>query len=128
VEDGLLVPVIQQAQLKRLADIQAELNTTVELARTRNLPPQKLSNGTFTVTNLGHVGIDAFVPTISRPQTASRGGGRVAEQMVVVGGQPAVRPMARVCVVFDHRATEGVPAASCLARIKELLENPYLLA
>jgi pyruvate dehydrogenase E2 component (dihydrolipoamide acetyltransferase) len=128
VEDGLLVPVIQQAQLKRLAEIQAELHTMVELARARNVPPQKLSNGTFTVTNLGHVGIDAFVPTINLPQTAILGVGRVAEQMVVVGGQAAVRPMATLCLVFDHRATDGVPAASCLARIKELLENPYLLA
>jgi pyruvate dehydrogenase E2 component (dihydrolipoamide acetyltransferase) len=128
VNDGLLVPVIQHADQKHLIDIQAEINQLIEQARDRNLSPQQLSNGTFTVTNLGNLGIDAFVPVINLPQTAILGVGRVADQVVVVEGQPAVRPLATLCLVFDHRATDGAPAAACLARIKQLLENPYLLA
>lgn len=128
VEDGLLVPVIHQAEQKRLMEIQAELNTLIPQAQARSLPPQAFANGTFTVTNLGHMGIDAFVPTINLPQTGILGVGRVADEVVVVNGQPAVRPMVTLCLVFDHRAIDGAPAASCLARLKQLLENPYLLA
>lgn len=128
LEDGLLVPVIHQAQQKRLTEIQAQLQSLVAAARTRTLSPQNLSNGTFTVTNLGHVGIEAFVPIINLPQTAILGVGSIADQVVVRDGQPAIRPMMTLCLVFDHRACDGAPAAACLARIKALLENPYLLA
>lgn len=128
VERGLLVPVIHRADRKGLAAIQAEINQAVADARDNRLSPQQLSDGTFTITNLGNIGIDAFIPVINPPQTAILGVGRVAEQVVVVAGEAVVRPMANLCLVFDHRAIDGAPAAACLARIKQLLENPYLLA
>ena len=127
VDEGLLVPVIRQADTKNLADTQAEIGELVELARSRRLTPEQLSGGTFTVTNLGTLGIDAFVPVINPPQTAILGVGCVADGVVAMGGQPAVRPQTTLCLVFDHRAVDGLPAASCLARVKQLLENPYLL-
>lgn len=128
VTGGLLVPVVHDATHKSLIEIQAEINQLVDAARDQRLSPQHLNGGTFSVTNLGNIGIDAFIPTINPPQTAILGVGRVAEQLVVVAGEAVVRPMATLCLVFDHRATDGAPAGACLMRIKQLLENPYLLA
>lgn len=127
MEEGLLVPAIQQADRKTLVEIQSEIGQLSELARSKRLTPAQLTSGTFSVTNLGNVGIDAFVPIISLPQTAILGVGRVGDRVVAINGQPTVRPQATLCLVFDHRASDGAPAAACLARVKQLLENPYLL-
>ncbi len=126
-EEGLLVPAIEGANRKTLFALQAEINQLIDLARCRQLTPTQLTSGTFTVTNLGNVGIDAFVPVINLPQTAILGVGRVGDRVVALNGQPTVRPQATLCLVFDHRAIDGAPAAACLARVKQLLENPYLL-
>ncbi|MFN8488283.1 MAG: dihydrolipoamide acetyltransferase family protein [Caldilineaceae bacterium] len=127
MEEGLLVPAIQQADRKTLIELQAEIGQLIDLARSRQLTPAQLTSGTFTMTNLGNVGIDAFVPVINLPQTAILGVGRIGERVVALNGQPTVRPQATLCLVFDHRAMDGAPAAACLARVKQLLENPYLL-
>lgn len=127
MEEGLLVPVIQQADQKKLIELQAEIGRLMDLARRRQLTSGQLTSGTFTVTNLGNVGIDAFVPVINLPQTAILGVGRVGERVVAINGQPTVRTQVTLCLVFDHRAIDGAPAAACLARVKQLLENPYLL-
>lgn len=127
VEEGLLAPAIQQADRKTLFEIQAAISQLIDLARRRRLTPAQLTSGTFTVTNLGNVGIDAFVPVINLPQTAILGVGRVGDRVVAINGQPTVRPQATLCLVFDHRAIDGAPAAACLMRVKQLLENPYLL-
>lgn len=127
MEEGLIVPAIQQADQKKLIELQAEIGRLMDLARSRQLTPVQLICGTFTVTNLGNVGIDAFVPVINLPQTAILGVGRVGERVVAINGQPTVRTQVTLCLVFDHRAIDGAPAAACLARVKQLLENPYLL-
>jgi len=127
MEEGLLVPAIQQADQKKLIELQAEIAQLMDFARSRQLTPVQLTSGTFTVTNLGNVGIDAFVPVINLPQTAILGVGRVGERVVAINGQPTVRTQATLCLVFDHRAIDGAPAAACLARVKQLLETPYLL-
>lgn len=127
MEEGLLVPAIQQADRKMLIEIQAEIGELIELARSKRLTPAQLTSGTFTMTNLGNVGIDAFVPIINLPQTAILGIGRVGDRVVAINGQPTVRPQVTLCLVFDHRASDGAPAAACLARVKQLLETPYLL-
>lgn len=127
-DDGLLVPVVQHADQKPISAIELLLKELVVLARQRRLSPPQMSGGTFTITNLGGFGIETFVPVINPPQTAILGIGQITDQVVAIDGQPTVRPRMKLCLVFDHRAVDGAPAAACLARIKALLENPYLLA
>ena len=126
-DDGLLVPVVQHADQKPISAIELALKELVVLARQRRLSPQQMSGGTFTITNLGSFGIETFVPVINPPQAAILGIGLITDQVVAIDGQPTVRPRMKLCLVFDHRAVDGAPAAACLARIKALLENPYLL-
>lgn len=127
VDDGLLVPVVKNADTKSLGDIHTEISELINMARNRQLSPEQMSGGTFTVTNLGGMGIDTFVPVINPPEAAILAVGRIADRVIAVEGQPAVRPVAKLCLVFDHRAVDGALAAACLSQIKALLENPYLL-
>ena len=127
VEAGLLAPVVAEVERKSLFEIHCELIRLVEAARARRLAPEQLGGGTFTVSNLGSAGVRAFVPVINPPQVAILGVGEIAKRAVVVKGKPKARWMATLCLVFDHRAVDGLPAAQFLRRIKELLENPYLL-
>jgi len=127
VNDGLLVPVVKNADKKSLGDIQMEISKLIDIARNNRLSPEQMTGGTFTITNLGTVGIDAFVPVINPPESSILAIGRIADRVIAVEGQPAVRPITSLCLVFDHRAVDGAPAAACLGQIKALLENPYLL-
>ena len=124
----LLVPVIRDVAARSLREIQTEIIRLLALARGKRLAPELLSGATFTVANLGVLGVGAFVPVIKPPEVAILGVGQVADGVVAVGGQPTVRPMATLCLVFDRRALDGASAAAGLARIKQLLENPFLLA
>jgi pyruvate dehydrogenase E2 component (dihydrolipoamide acetyltransferase) len=127
VEVGLLAPIVPEVERKSLLQLHGELLTLVEAARARRLAPAQLRGGSFTVSNLGSAGIRAFVPVINPPQVAILGVGEIAKRVVVVKGKPKARWMATLCLVFDHRAVDGLPAARFLRRVKELLENPYLL-
>jgi pyruvate dehydrogenase E2 component (dihydrolipoamide acetyltransferase) len=89
--------------------------------------PDDLSGGTFTVTNLGMYEVDAFTPVINPRQVAILGVGRIQSKPVVYDGQVVVRQMMTLSLVFDHRLVDGAPAARFLQRIKQLIENPYLL-
>ncbi len=126
-ENGLLVPVIRSADRKTLGEISLELKALADRCRTGKQNKDDLSAGTFTITNLGAFGIDVFDPIIVPPQTCILGVGRIADKVVVVNGAPAVRPMMNLCLSFDHRALDGVPAARFLQRLKALLEAPTLL-
>lgn len=127
VEGGLLAPVVKNTRSKPLHVISAEIKQLAEKARTGRLSTDEMSGGTITVTNLGSYGVDLFTPIINPPQSAIMGVGRIAKRPVVVGDQVQVRPMMNLCLVFDHRVVDGAPAAQYLARVKELLENPYLM-
>jgi len=126
-ERGLLVPVIRDADQKGLRDFGAEFRTMVDRARVGKSLPDDLSGGTFTITNLGMHDVDAFTPIINLPEAAILGAGRIQPKAVVREGEIVARQMWTLSLVFDHRLVDGAPAARFLQRIKQLVENPYLL-
>ena len=126
-ERGLLVPVIRDADQKNLRQFGAEFRQMVERARNGNSLPDELSGGTFTITNLGMYDVDAFTPVINLPEAAILGMGRIAPKVVAYKGEIAIRPMMTLSLVFDHRLTDGAPAARFLQAIKQMVEEPYLL-
>jgi pyruvate dehydrogenase E2 component (dihydrolipoamide acetyltransferase) len=126
-ERGLLVPVIRDADQKGLRAFGAEFRALVDRARTGKSMPDDLSGGTFTITNLGMYDVDAFTPIINLPEAAILGAGRIQPKAVVREGEILARQMWTLSLVFDHRLVDGAPAARFLQRIKQLVENPYLL-
>lgn len=125
---GLLVPVLRDADRKSLRQLGTEFRTLVERAQAGRATPDDLSGGTFTITNLGMFNVDAFTPIINVPEAAILGLGRIVEKPVMRGGQVVGRHMWTLSLAFDHRVTDGAPAARFLQHIKALVEEPYLLA
>ena len=126
-EEGLIVPVIKDAGRLGLSDIARARQDLATRARKGQLGAGDISGGTFTITNLGAYGIESFNPIIAPPQVAILGVGTIQDQVVARDGAPAVRPMMGLSLSFDHRAMDGAPAAAFLARVREILENPYLM-
>jgi pyruvate dehydrogenase E2 component (dihydrolipoamide acetyltransferase) len=126
-ERGLLVPVIRAAADKGVADLARTLRGLVERARQGTSLPDDLAGGTFTITNLGMYDIDAFTPIINLPECAILGVGRLREVPAIHEGQVCARKMMALSLTFDHRLVDGAPAARFMRRIKELVEQPYLL-
>ncbi len=127
-ERGLLVPVIRDAPAKNLTRVQRELLELIDRALAGRSLPDDLTGGTFTITNLGVYGIDAFTPIINPPESAILGIGRIAAKPVVVDGQVVARQMMTLSLSFDHRLIDGAPAARFLQRVKQLIERPFALA
>jgi pyruvate dehydrogenase E2 component (dihydrolipoamide acetyltransferase) len=126
-ERGLLVPVVRDADHKGMAEFAAELRSVIERARAGTALPDELSGSTFTITNLGVFEIDVFTPIINLPEAAILGVGRIKDCVAVVEGEIAVRKMMWLSLTFDHRLVDGAPAARFLQRIKQYVEEPYLL-
>jgi len=126
-ERGLLVPVIRDADQKGLLEIARELRALVERARAGKALPDELSGSTFTITNLGMYEIDAFTPIINLPEAAILGVGRIKARPAAADGTVCVRQTMWLSLTFDHRLVDGAPAARFLQRIKQLVEEPYLL-
>jgi len=126
-ERGLLVPVIRGAGQKDLRALSTEFRVLAERARAGKSLPDDLTGGTFTITNLGMYGVDAFTPIVNLPEAAILGVGRIQEKAVVREGAIVVRHMWTLSLSFDHRLVDGAPAARFLQRIKALVESPYLL-
>jgi pyruvate dehydrogenase E2 component (dihydrolipoamide acetyltransferase) len=126
-ERGLLVPVIRDADQKGLRTFGTELRKLVDRAREGKSLPDDLAGGTFTITNLGMYEIDAFTPIINLPEAAILGVGRIQPKPVIKHGECVARQMWTLSLAFDHRLVDGAPAARFLQRIKQLVENPYLL-
>jgi pyruvate dehydrogenase E2 component (dihydrolipoamide acetyltransferase) len=126
-ERGIVVPVIRDADQKGLKAFGSEFRALVDRARSERSLPDDLSGGTFTITNLGMFEIDSFAPVINLPEIAILGLGRIAPKVVPVDGQTAIRQMWTLSLVFDHRMVDGAPAARFLQKIKQVVENPYLL-
>ena len=121
---GLITPVIRDADKKSLAQIGREVRELAEKARLGKLTMEEVRGGTFTITNLGVLGIDQFTPIVNHPQVAILAFGTVADRPVVEEGRLTVKKTAWVTVSFDHRAVDGGPAARFLMTVKELLEDP----
>jgi len=125
--DGLIVPVVQDAGAKSLGEFSRALKELAAKAKSGQLATDEVTGGTFSITNLGTFGVTQFNPIIVPPQTAILGVCAIADTIVAVSGQPSVRPMMNLCLSFDHRVTDGAPAAAFLAQLKETLEQPYLM-
>lgn len=127
-ERGLIVPVVHQAQLKSLRQINQELNELTQRALQNRSAPSDLEGGTFSITNLGIYEIDGFTPLINPPQTAILGIGRIRPKPAERSGRLVLRHQVTLSLSFDHRLVDGAPAARFLQSIKRLIEHPFLLA
>ena len=125
-EEGLLAPVLRNANKKSIQQIAEESRSLAEKARARKLDRDSLQGGTFTITNLGTYGIDAFTPIINLPQCAILGVGAIRLKPAVHQGQLAARHMVSLSLTFDHRIVDGAPAAAFLKTVRELIEQPRL--
>lgn len=123
-ERGLLVPVLHAVDRMTLIETSQALSELSEQAQSGRTLPDDLTGGTFTVTNLGMYGIDAFTPIINPPETGILGIGRIVLRPVAWEGGVALREQVTLSLSFDHRVVDGAPAARFLARIKELIEQP----
>jgi len=124
VDDGLVVPVIHDADRLSLAETAARRIELVDAARAGELRPDDVSGGTFTISNLGMYGVDSFDAIVNAPQAAILAAGRIVERIVPVDGQPAVRPMLELSVSFDHRVVDGARGAEFLDTLASLVEEP----
>ena len=127
LDNGLVVPNIQDADKKSLTEISAEVKELAKLAREGKLPPEKLQGGTFTITNLGMYGIESFTPIINQPEVAILGVNTMEDKVVVLGGEMVIRPIMNLSLTADHRVVDGSVAAQFLQRVKALMENPALM-
>ena len=127
LEDGLIVPVVRNADRKSLKTIAAENRELAERARTGKLGPADVTGGTFTVTNLGAFGIDSFTPIINPPEAAILGIGRIVERIARRDADLVWQQMMTLSLTFDHRVVDGAPAAAFLQTLRELLQRPETL-
>ena len=127
LEDGLVVPVVRNADKGRLSEISTQVRDFAERARSNQLTPGELQGGTFTITNLGNFGIDAFTPIINPPESAILGVGRILKKPVVHDNEIAIRSMLTLSLTFDHRVIDGAPAAQFLQTVAGYIQDPYLL-
>ena len=125
VEDGLLVPVVQDAHLKGLAEISDTVADLAARAKNNTLTSDDMAGGTFTITNLGMFGIESFTPIINQPEAAILGVNAIQDVVYLKeDGTAASRPMMKLSLTADHRAVDGALAAQFLQRVKSLAEAP----
>jgi pyruvate dehydrogenase E2 component (dihydrolipoamide acetyltransferase) len=122
--DELIVPVVHRAEELALPGLARAMHGLVTRARARQLRPEDVQGGTFTLTNPGIFGGITGTPILNQPQVGILGLGAVRKQAVVIEDAVAVRPVMAVALTFDHRATDGMVAFRFLARVRELLEAP----
>ena len=127
VEDGLITPVIFDADTKGLADISREARELAKRARDRKLKPEEYTGATFSVSNLGMFGIEHFTAIINPPEAAILAVGAVEERVVAIDGAPVVRKRMNVTMSCDHRVIDGATGAKFLQTLRRLIENPLLL-
>ena len=122
LKEGLIVPVVKQADKKDLLEISQETERLVGNAREGKLLPDEVSGGTFTISVLGVV--DGFTPILNAGQTAILGVGRNSERPVVRKGAVVVREMVTISLTVDHQVVDGAAAAGFLRRLQQLIERP----
>ena len=127
VEDGLITPVIRNAERKSLADIGREAKELAERARSRRLQPSEYTGSTFSVSNLGMFDIDQFTAVINPPEAGIIAVGSIAQKPVVVDGQLTPRRRMRITMSCDHRVIDGATGAAFLKTLKQMLENPLAM-
>jgi pyruvate dehydrogenase E2 component (dihydrolipoamide acetyltransferase) len=123
-DDALIVPVVHGAGGLELKAVAAARSDLVARARERKLRPPDVVDGTFTISNLGMFGVDAFHAIVNTPQAAILAVGRILDRVVAVNGEPLVRPMMTVSLSFDHRVVDGAEGARFLDTLAALVEEP----
>ena len=126
-DDGLIVPVIFDAHLKRMRDLSREAKELAKRARERKLKPDEYTGSTFSVSNLGMFGIDQFTAIINPPECGILAIGTASEQVVVHDGAVGTRTVLRVTMSCDHRAIDGAVGAKFLQALRRMIENPLML-
>ena len=126
-DDGLIVPVIWDADTKRLSEISKEAKELARRARDRKLKPEEFTGSTFSVSNLGMFGIDQFTAIINPPEAAIIAIGTSEDKLVVVDGEAVVRQRVRLTMSCDHRIIDGAVGAKFLQTLRRLVENPLML-
>jgi pyruvate dehydrogenase E2 component (dihydrolipoamide acetyltransferase) len=124
VEDGLITPVVRDADRKGLAQIASEVRELAGRGREKRLKPEEYTGSTFSVSNLGMFGIHEFTAVINPPEAAILAVGGVEETPVVVNGKVEVRPRMKITMSCDHRVIDGATGARFLATLKGMLEEP----
>jgi pyruvate dehydrogenase E2 component (dihydrolipoamide acetyltransferase) len=127
LEDGLVAPAVLDCRGKSLGALAREAHDLAQRARGGRLRPAELSEGTFTISNLGMYGVETLIAIIQPEQSAILGVGAVEPRPVVRDGQVVVREMMTLALSADHRVTDGAEGARFLAEIKDLLEHPERL-
>lgn len=127
IEDGLITPVIFDADQKSLREISAESRDLAKRARDRKLQPQEYTGSTFSVSNLGMFGIDQFTAIINPPEAGILAVGGIEEKAVVHDGAVEVRKRLRVTMSCDHRVIDGATGAKFLQTLRRMIENPLML-
>jgi pyruvate dehydrogenase E2 component (dihydrolipoamide acetyltransferase) len=124
IEDGLITPVIRDAHRKGIAQISAEVRELATRARDKKLRPDEYTGATFSVSNLGMLGIESFTAVINPPEAAILAVGATEDRPVVVDGELEIRPRMRLTLSCDHRVIDGAQGARFLATLKQILEEP----
>ena len=128
LEDGLITPVIRDADKKGIRDISIESKDLAARARSRKLKPEEYSGSTFTVSNLGMFGVDEFTAIINPPEAAILAIGSIVDKPVVENGQIKIGKRMRMTLSSDHRVVDGALAAKFMQTLRKILENPASLA
>jgi pyruvate dehydrogenase E2 component (dihydrolipoamide acetyltransferase) len=124
-EAGLLAPVVRGVDRLTVRQIAAQSRELIARARAGRLRAEEMAGATFTVSNLGGLGIDAFTPVIHLPQCAVLGLGRIVREPVVVEDRVVPGDVTTLSLTFDHRAVDGAPAARFLDALRRRLERPF---
>ena len=127
IEDGLLVPVLHRADTLTLPEVAARREDLVTRAQGGKLRPADIQGGTFTISNLGMYGVDAFNAIVNPPQAAILAVGRIADRVVAVNGQAVVQPTMVLTLSCDHRALDGARGAQFIGALADLVEEPLAL-
>lgn len=126
-DEGLLTPVLKNADKMSLTEIVVGLKDLAKRALDMKLKPDEMSGSTFTISNIGMYGVDSFNPIINQPNSAILGVCATVDKPVVRDGQIVIRPMMNLCLTIDHRLVDGLAGAKFMQDLKKLLENPMMM-
>ncbi len=127
LEDGLIVPVLKNADSMDLIQISSKVEKLIAKAREKKLSEDEFTGGTFTISNLGIFDVDSFTAIINPPEVAILAVGKIRDKPTVVDGEIKIRKIMNITLSADHRAVDGIIAAKFLGKVKEFLEKPYNL-
>jgi pyruvate dehydrogenase E2 component (dihydrolipoamide acetyltransferase) len=127
IEDGLITPIVKDADVKGVAEVAQEIRELADRAKKKALKPDEYTGGSITVSNLGMFGIDSFIAVLNPPQAAILAVGKVEPKVVVRDGQMVIRQMMSITLSGDHRVIDGAVGAQYLQVLRDFLEHPLRL-